>query len=362
MAGIADQFAGLPIEELIVSPIIGMAKGQAKLNEVTWKYISEVAFVKDEKTGKTSARSLDVEMNRVVTDGATGEQTIQKLYNKVPMLPLVPLPSLAITSADIEFSMEVKTSEASKDTSSSENSYEVSAGGRWWGMSFNAKVAGKVATNKENTRSTDNSAKYNVKVHAEQLPATEGMLKLSDYLTQMLEPSLIPLTEERNNKGYIMARLNVEELVGGLLEAAMVSQGISERQHINALRNYFNEDGTPKTTSFNVGGKDLVVPLYILADHSSIGLEELDIEFSCRLIFGDEDKEVSSLKKSLLGLFKKKGYEHNIKGIEVDSGFNPNETGMAKIKVKFKADEKPEAVSRLIDEYIKNLEEPSISK
>ena len=195
MAGIADQFAGLPIEELIVSPIIGMAKGQAKLNEVTWKYISEVAFVKD-KDGKTTARSLDVEMNRTVTNGATGEQEIQKLYNKVPMLPLVPLPSLAITSADIEFSMEVKTSEASKDTSASENSYEVSAGGKWWGMSFNAKVAGKVATNKENTRSTDNSAKYNVKVHAEQLPQTEGMLKLSDYLTQMLEPSLIPLTQE----------------------------------------------------------------------------------------------------------------------------------------------------------------------
>ena len=196
MAGIADQFAGLPIEELIVSPIIGMAKGQAKLNEVTWKYISEVAFVTD-KDGNTTARSLDVEMNRVVTNGATGEQEIQKLYNKVPMLPLVPLPSLAITSADIEFAMEVKTSEASKDTSASENSYEASAGGKWWGMSFSAKVAGKVSTNKENTRSTDNSAKYNVKVHAEQLPATEGMLKLSDYLTQMLEPSLIPLTEER---------------------------------------------------------------------------------------------------------------------------------------------------------------------
>jgi hypothetical protein len=195
MAGIADQFAGLPIEELIVSPIVGMAKGQAKLNEVTWKYISEVAFVKDEKTGVTTARSLDVEMNRVVTNGDTGEQEIQKLYNKVPMLPLVPLPSLAITSADIEFAMEVKTSEASKDTSASENSYEASAGGKWWGMSFNAKVAGKVSTNKENTRSTDNSAKYNVKVHAEQLPATEGMLKLSDYLTQMLEPSLIPFGE-----------------------------------------------------------------------------------------------------------------------------------------------------------------------
>jgi hypothetical protein len=193
---IADQFAGLPIEDLIVSPILGMAKGQAKLNEVTWRYISEVAFEQDTTTKKNVARSLDVEMNRVVTN-SDGEQVIQTLYNKVPMLPLVPLPSLAITSADINFTMEVKTSETSKETSESETAYEVSAGGSWWGMSLSAKVSGKVATHKENTRNTDNSAKYEVKVHAEQLPPTEGMLKLSDYLTQMLEPSLIPISAEK---------------------------------------------------------------------------------------------------------------------------------------------------------------------
>ena len=196
---IAQQFAGLPIEDLIVSPIVGMAKGQAKLNDVTWKYISEVAFVTD-KDGKTSARSLDVEMNRVVTDGATGEQTVQTLYSKVPMLPLVPLPSLAITSADIEFTMEVKTSEVDKSSTDTETSASVSASGGFWGMKYSVSMAGKVSTHKENTRSTDNSAKYNVKVHAEQLPATEGMLKLSDYLTQMLEPSLIPLTEDPQSK------------------------------------------------------------------------------------------------------------------------------------------------------------------
>jgi hypothetical protein len=195
---IAQQFSGLPIEDLIVSPIVGMAKGQAKLNDVTWKYISEVAFVKDEKTGKTSARSLDVEMNRVVTDGTTGEQKLQTLYSKVPMLPLVPIPSLAITSADIEFTMEVKTSEVDKSSTDTEASISASASGGFWGMKYSVSMAGKVATHKENTRSTDNSAKYNVKVHAEQLPATEGMMKLSDYLTQMLEPSLIPLTADPN--------------------------------------------------------------------------------------------------------------------------------------------------------------------
>jgi hypothetical protein len=92
MADITSQFSGLPIEDLIVSPLVGMAKGQAQLNDVTWRYISEVAFVKDEKTGKTSARSLDVEMNRVMTDPETGKQSLQKIYTQVPMLPLVPLP------------------------------------------------------------------------------------------------------------------------------------------------------------------------------------------------------------------------------------------------------------------------------
>lgn len=198
MAGIADQFVGLPIEDLIVSPIVGMAKGQAKLNEVTWKYISEVAFVKSEDGKTSTARALDVEMNRVITDAKTGEESVQKLYNKVPMLPLVPLPSLAITSADIEFTMEVKSSEMSKETSDNETDFSASASGGWWGMKFSASVSGKVATHKENTRSTDNSAKYNVKVHAEQLPATEGMLKLSDYLTQMLEPTPINLTADPN--------------------------------------------------------------------------------------------------------------------------------------------------------------------
>ena len=200
MADITSQFSGLPIEDLIVSPLVGMAKGQAQLNDVTWRYISEVAFVKDEKTGKTSARSLDVEMNRVMTDPTDGKQSLQKIYTQVPMLPLVPLPSLAITSADIEFTMEVKTSEVDKSSTDTEASFQASASGGFWGMKYSVSMAGKVATHKENTRSTDNSAKYNVKVHAEQLPATEGMMKLSDYLTQMLEPSLIPLTEDPQSK------------------------------------------------------------------------------------------------------------------------------------------------------------------
>jgi hypothetical protein len=189
-ADISAQFTGLPIEELIVSPIVGMAKGQAKLNDVTWKYINEVAFQTD-KEGNTTARSLDVQMQRVMTDPTDGSQSVKTLYSKVAMLPLVPLPALAITSADIAFTMEVKTSEVDKTSEDKSGSFSASATGGFWGMKYSVNMSGSVATHKENTRSTDNSAKYEVKVHAEQLPPTEGMLKLSDYLTQMLEPTTI---------------------------------------------------------------------------------------------------------------------------------------------------------------------------
>ena len=90
-------------------------------------------------------------------------------------------------------------------------------------------------------------------------------------------------------------------------------------------------------------------------------LKELEIDFEARLVFGDETP--SELKKSLLGLFKRKDYEkHNIRGIEVDSGKNSDGSGMAKIKVKFKSDEKPEAVSRLVDLYIQSMDDPSVIK
>jgi len=214
MAGeIAQQFAGLPIEDLIVQPLVGMAKGQAQLNDVTWKYISDVAFEdvlsttekytaadgvateligKFKPTGKKKTRSLDVQLNRYVTNPETGEQELQVITSMIPMLPLVPLPSLAIMSADINFTMEVKTTEMTKTSDDHEASIQASAEGGFWGMKYSVAMQGKIATHKENTRSTDNSAKYEVRIHAEQMPITEGMNKLNDMLNLMIEPSVQP--------------------------------------------------------------------------------------------------------------------------------------------------------------------------
>lgn len=156
-----------------------------------------------------------------------------------------------------------------------------------------------------------------------------------------------------------MAKINLEELLGGLSEAAQVVLSIQERQHINTLSKYFDEDGTPHTQTFNIGDSQVVVPLYILADHSSVGLEELDVEFQARLLPGDGTTP-SKLKQNVLPIFqrqKQKGnskYEHQISNISVD-GDTPNKDGIATIKIKFKKDNKPEAISRLVDALIQQM-------
>ena len=192
MASVADKFRGLPIEDLIVSPLIGISKGQAKLNDVTWQYINEIGFTVG-KDGKTKEpNNIDVEINRYVNVDGQPEPQLQTLKSKVPLLPLIPLPALAVTTADIEFTMQVDEQSTHTDSRDTEvdTKAEVSYTS-WWGLKASASMSGKVATHSQNTRKSDNSAKFDVKVHAEQLPPTEGMLKLSDALVTMIEPSIV---------------------------------------------------------------------------------------------------------------------------------------------------------------------------
>ena len=109
MSQIADQFVGLPIEDLITGPLVGIAKGQAKLNEVTWDYVQEVAF----ETGSVvngvdvlKTRAIDVQITKAVTNSNLdtgsegGIKEWKTFYSKVPMIALIPLPSLAVTKSE----------------------------------------------------------------------------------------------------------------------------------------------------------------------------------------------------------------------------------------------------------------------
>lgn len=179
---VADQFRGLPMSELIGAPLFAVADAQQRLAGISWDFYQKIAYEKKDGTAQKT-RILEFELERpVVLDGVVGGTEKQTV--RAPFIGLVPIPSLLIEKVDIDFQMEVTDTNVSKSESSAEATASVSA--KWFGTTVN--VSGKVASSRENTRTTNQTAKYQVHVTAAQQRPTEGLSKLMDIMAACIEP------------------------------------------------------------------------------------------------------------------------------------------------------------------------------
>ena len=157
---ISDNFTGLPIGLLICQPLIEVARGQAELCNVYLDQLFRLAFktMPDlTKAEAVEARTVKFKLNRMVVDAASGQTKPVQVEVEAPLLALVPVPA---------FTMESSLSV--------------------WG--FSSTISGKVTTSRENTRSSDKTAKYDIYARAAQQPAAEGMAKLSSIFASVIEP------------------------------------------------------------------------------------------------------------------------------------------------------------------------------
>lgn len=185
MAEIAEKFAGLPMGLLIAQPILEVAKGQAELCNVYLDQLFKLAFSEMPEGDKPGvARTIKFKLSRPVLDKDSGTVTTQDMEVEAPLLSLVPVPAFTMQEATVKFTMEVKESEGEKITSGSEAGFQASYGA--WG--FKASVSGKVTASKENTRQSDQSAKYEIYARAAQQEPAEGMAKLSSIFASVIEP------------------------------------------------------------------------------------------------------------------------------------------------------------------------------
>lgn len=183
-AGVADQFAGLPIESLICGPIVAAAKGQQELTAVYIDGIKKLAYDKDNKTN-----TLDFTYDRPVIKADKTFDT-QQCTLKAPLLSLVPVPAFTMDELVVDFEMEVKSSEMKDDKTHEDVSTNVSYSS-WFGL--DASITGNVSSDSEHKRQTDSSASYKIHARAVQQPPSEGMAKLTALFAQSMEP--IPLTK-----------------------------------------------------------------------------------------------------------------------------------------------------------------------
>ena len=163
---IANQFTGLPIENLISAPLLASCEGQKALAQTTAQFITEVGM---DKNGNTKSVTFNYE------DGS------EKVVLDVPLLSIINIPSLCVDTIDVEFDMEVSTQSASKSSTDSSAELNVKAGFGCWSASF----TGKVSHHSENSRSSDTSAKYSISVKGKQ-EKPEGLMKVLDMLNNSI--------------------------------------------------------------------------------------------------------------------------------------------------------------------------------
>lgn len=178
---IVREYTGLPLGLLVCQPILEVAKGQAALCEVYLDYLFQLAFEEDDKKNK-KAKCITFTLNRTVINNGTPKQVPVQV--EAPLLSLVPVPAFTMEEATVRFTMEVKDQTVDKNSLTEQAQAQFGYSG--WG--FTANISGSVTTQNEHTRTTDKSAKYEIYARACQQPAAEGMAKLTNILSSVIEP------------------------------------------------------------------------------------------------------------------------------------------------------------------------------
>lgn len=178
---VANKFRGLPIEELIAAPLKAVSDSQRQLALSTYDYIMQIGFDHDKGT-VTTPRVVRFDLERPTKQGGMAKVGVQ-----APFLSIVPIPAIMVNEVNIDFQMEVTDTETTKSNTSGGVDTEVTGRYGFFFARGTAKVSGKVSSSRENTRTTNQTAKYQVRVVARQHPPTEGLSKLMDILSSCVE-------------------------------------------------------------------------------------------------------------------------------------------------------------------------------
>lgn len=207
-----DQFKGLPMGDLIGGPLMAACDAQVRLANATATFIQQIGFKPKNAASLTAlndpaqgfsedlvdVRSVLFKFDRPQAGAAanidTGIIPTETVSLQVPLLAIVKIPALSINTVDITFDMEVKNSERTSETNDTKGSFSADASIGWGPFSLKVHVEGSVATHKENTRQTDQSAKYHVEVRAEDKGMPEGLARVLDIMNSAIAPKTIAPT------------------------------------------------------------------------------------------------------------------------------------------------------------------------
>ncbi len=167
--------------------------------------------------------------------------------------------------------------------------------------------------------------------------------------------------------------VDLSQVIRGMQHAVNEAQRTLEVHHLKSLLRFFYADGEPKSVDLHLGGtKHIDIPLVTLANHSSLKIDELEMEFKAKIQEVtvenlDELKDIvanqeTSQESDREEMVKKEDMQGDHTGAEEGSatfgiGFSPapagQESNMISVRIKFMSAGQPEGLSRIVDEYNK---------
>lgn len=266
---IAEQFAGLKMDELIGGPLSAAADASKILANSTASFIKKIGFDKDNKVRTVAFMFQKRSVNE------DGTSNLDEMKVDVPMLAIVPIPNLQIDEVNVLFDMEVKQSEKE------ESSMDIGASltGTVEVAMIKVSVTGNISSHSSNTRSSDNSAKYHVDVRASNHGTPEGLARVLDMMAANISPALVSSSLKDGNGQNLSenARIKAEKLKALRTEIAQIENRLNAAQ--SNLDNKIKQLKSMAGTQQNVY-KEAMIHLLNGLPKSEAGSEDKTILYS----------------------------------------------------------------------------------
>ncbi len=150
----------IPLDDLVYAPLHALASSNDQLRAQVVEAIRSMGSIKQNGTEETvRLNNLNIAYDQVRQEGEDG-YSVDNLQMQVPLLSIIPMTNLNVERAEIDFSTEVKAE-------TGENGI--------------CRILARICSPEQ--RESDFLPRVGYKLKIKSLPATEGMLRLSDMLS-----------------------------------------------------------------------------------------------------------------------------------------------------------------------------------
>ncbi len=171
------ELNNIDFRKMIGGPLQAAVDAQVASSLATVDFINKVGFTAPDSDGKRELVMVDFSHKRKDV-GADGQPVEKEIFIKVPLLAMLPIPSLRIEHVIIDFNVKLNSVESSSTSDSLGVNAEVKGG--WGPVSFkvSASYQRKTATNVEVKK--EYALNVNVKAVQDEIPA--GLEKILGML------------------------------------------------------------------------------------------------------------------------------------------------------------------------------------